>query len=217
MTESEHAIKTRINEIQDYPTLTDWSRGFCESITVQIEKGSRLSTEQMEVLTRIFKENSPEEIAKLNAWPQEYKATWAQTADILAYYYERTPYFRELVKDIQNEITPSRYSFMKMVGNPYAQKIIAESKKQPRFKVGDYMLGNASCQTQHLVPVDSGRLGTRVYKDFRTRGGFVVAITNYIVSAAKGSKRYKILPVGSTVTFWVEERHIKKAPKPKNL
>ena len=98
MTESEHAIKARINEIQDYPTLTDWSRGFCESIVEQIDRGRKLSTKQMEVLIRVFKENNPEEIAKLKAWPQEYKANWEQTADILAYYYERTPYLLKTPK-----------------------------------------------------------------------------------------------------------------------
>lgn len=213
---TERAIKARISEIQDYPTLTQWSRGFCESIVDQIDRGRRLSEKQMEVLTRIFNENTPEQVAKLNAWPEEYNKNWSQWADVLAYYYQHNPpYFRDLVSDIQNGVVPPRHAFMKMVSNKFAQKVIAEAKKQPKYKIGDYMLGNAACTSRDLTAVDSGRLGPRALKDFRLRGGFVMAITNYVVSAAKGSKRYKILPVGSTVAFWVEERRLKKAPKPK--
>jgi len=209
------AIIAKINEIQSYPTLTDWSRGFCESITVQIEKGSKLSAKQMEVLTKIFNENSEEEVSKLENWSSDYEIKYAQTGTILAGYYESTPYFRDVVSDIKSGKVPDRRSFLKMLDNKYAHKVIEESQRPAKYSIGDYMLGNAACSHQHLTAVDSGRLGRHIYNDFRQRGGFVVGISSLIKSAAKGAKRYKILPIGTTVSFWVEERHMKKAPKPK--
>ena len=202
-------IIAKINEIQDYPTLTDWSRGFCESITEQIEKGRSLSVKQMEVLTKIFNENTEEEVQKLANWPEEYELRYSQTGDLLAFYYQNTPYYRPAVSNILAGNTPERGVFFKMLDNKYAAKIVEESQKRAKYSIGDYVLGNAACQPTHLEAVDSGRLSRHAYNDFRQRGG------SMIKSAAKGAKRYKVLPVGSTVSFWVEERHIKKAPKPK--
>ena len=212
---TEHAIKARIKQIQDYPTFNDWSRGFCESIVDQIDRGRRLSEKQVEVLTRIFNENTEEEVKKLASWPQEYKNSWYDNAEILAFYYGKTPYYQEVVRDIQNGLVPQRHQFHKMLNNKYALKVLTEAKKSSKFNLGDYVVGNAGCQTNHLFAADSGRLSHHVFKDFKRRGGFVIEISNLIQSAAKGAKRYKILPVGSTIAFWVEERRLKKAPKPK--
>jgi hypothetical protein len=212
---TEHAIIEKINQIVDYPTMNDWSRGFCESITDQIERGRKLSEKQMDVLTRIFNENTEEEVKRLENWPEDYELKYYETAKLLANYYQSTPYYRDVVSDIITGRTPQRHSFFKMLNNRYAHKVIEESQRPARFSVGDYVVANASCTIKNLEAVDSARLSHHVFSDFRYRGGFIIGISSMIKSAAKGSKRYKILPLGSTVTFWVEERHLKKAPKPK--
>ncbi len=212
---TERAIKARIKQIQDYPTFNDWSRGFCESIVEQINRGRRLSEKQMEVLTRIFNENTPEQVEKLNAWPEEYQNIWSDKAEILAFYYSKTPYYQQAVQDIQNGLVPQRNQFNKMLNNKYALKVLAEAVRPPRFNLGHCVAGNASCDPQDLSTDDSGRLSRHVYSDFKARGGFIIEISRLITSAARGAKRYKILPMGSTITFWVEERHLKNAPRPK--
>ena len=42
-----------------------------------------------------------------------------------------------------------------------------------------------------------------------SRGAFIIESTELIVSAAAGAKTYKILPIGATMPFIVEERYIK--------
>jgi hypothetical protein len=49
--------------------------------------------------------------------------------------------------------------------------------------------------------------------NFRQRGGVIIGIDDKIVSAAKGSKRYIVLPFGSIKTYYVEERFLKIKPK----
>ena len=51
--------------------------------------------------------------------------------------------------------------------------------------------------------------------NFKSRGGIIIGIDDKIVSAAKGAKRYLVLPFGSVETYWVEERYLKKKPKAK--
>lgn len=212
---TEHAIIEKISQIADYPTMNEWSRGFCESITEQIERGRKLSEKQMDVLTRIFNENTEEEVKKLEHWAEDYELKYYEVAKLLANYYQSKPYFRDVVNDIVSGKTPDRRSFFNMVNNKYAHKVIEESQRPAKYSVGGYVVANASCDHRRLEAVDSARLGRHVFSDFRLRGGFIVGISSMLKSAAKGSKRYKILPLGSTVTFWVEERFLKNAPKPK--
>ena len=209
------AIKTRIKQIQGYPTLNDWSRGFCESIVEQIDRGRHLSEKQIEVLTRIFNENTEDAVKALASWPDEYRNSWYANAEILAFYYNTTPYYGRVVNDILSGRVPQKNHFFKMLDNKYAIKVLTEAKKPSKFVIGDYIVANAACSRQDLSAADSGRLSTQVFNDFKRRGGFVIEISSLIVSAAKGAKRYKILPIGSTISFWVEERRLKKAPKPK--
>jgi len=212
---TEHAIIEKINQIVDYPTMNDWSRGFCESITEQIERGRKLSEKQMDVLTRIFNENTEEEVKRLENWSEDYQLKYYDIAMLLANYYQTTPYYKGVVNDVLGGRTPDRYSFFKMLNNKYAHKVIEESQRPAKYSVSDYVVANASCDSRKLEAVDSARLSHHVFNDFRLRGGFIVGVSSMIKSAAKGAKRYKILPLGSTVTFWVEERYLKKAPKPK--
>ncbi len=48
-------------------------------------------------------------------------------------------------------------------------------------------------------------------ENFKKRGGFVLEICDEIHSAAKGAKRYKLLPVGETNPVIVEERYLKRS------
>mgnify|MGYP003672595766 FL=1 len=55
----------------------------------------------------------------------------------------------------------------------------------------------------------------KIIRNFKKRGGFVVAVLPDIRSAAKGAKRYKLLPIGETTPIIVEERFLKAAKKKK--
>jgi hypothetical protein len=52
----------------------------------------------------------------------------------------------------------------------------------------------------------------------KTNGRPCVVMTNEldIITASKGNRRYRLLPVGSTQTFEIQEKHIKSFKLPKN-
>ena len=194
----------KIQEIQTLPTFDDWSRGFCESIMDQMNRGRKLSEKQMQTLTNIFAQNSPEEVEKYNQWQTTYKQVWAEKAMVLCYYYEsqRVPYFSKVRDDIMLGRTPARHSFMKMVSNKFAAKVLAEWSKEPRYSVG----------TSVIVRETVARKGG----DARLQKGGVILTTNEpIVTSASGSKRYKVLPYGSAEPISIEERYIKLYRKPR--
>ena len=194
----------KIQEIEEQPTFDDWSRGFCESIREQLNRGRKLSEKQMQTLTNIFARNSPEEVEKHAQWQTTYKQVWAEKAMVLCYYYEsqRVPYFSKVRDDIMLGRTPARHSFMKMVTNKFAAKVLAEWSKEPRYPVGTSVIVRET--------VARHRLGVRLQK-----GGVVLTTDEPIVNSASGSKCYKVLPYGSAEPILVEERHIKLYRKPR--
>jgi len=52
-----------------------------------------------------------------------------------------------------------------------------------------------------------------IIQNFKKRGGFVIETCKNIRCAAKGAKRYKLLPIGETISIIVEERFLKAAKK----
>tara|TARA_E500000331_G_scaffold342193_1_gene375489 strand:- start:890 stop:1510 length:621 start_codon:yes stop_codon:yes gene_type:complete len=194
----------KIQEIQTLPTFDDWSRGYCESIMEQLNRGRRLTDKQMQALTNIFARNSPEEVEKHAQWQTTYKQVWAEKAVVLCCYYEKqgVPYFSNVRSDVAGDRVPARHSFMKMVTNKYAAKVLAEWSKEPRYTVG----------TSVIVRDTVSRTGG----DGRLqKGGVVLTSNEVIISAASGSKRYKVLPYGSAEPILVEERYIKLYRKPR--
>jgi hypothetical protein len=56
-----------------------------------------------------------------------------------------------------------------------------------------------------------------VRESFKRRGGIILGVDNKIKSAARGAKRYLVLPFGSAETYWCEERYLKIKPKVKKV
>ena len=141
----------------------------------------------------------------------EYNEKWQHTAKILVHYYasQSARYYSNIVAAVENGGVPNRSSFLKMVNNKYAKRVMSESTKTPKFNNGTHIVPSARCSTQSMQPVDKGRLNYEQFEQFRTHGGFVMGVSELVVSAARGAKRYKVLPIGSTVPFWIEERYVK--------
>ena len=62
---------------------------------------------------------------------------------------------------------------------------------------------------------NTGHVSGNEKRNFKARGGIIIDVDDKIHSAAKGAKRYLVLPFGSTETYWVEERFLKKKAKVK--
>ena len=204
-------ILIEIERIYDLPTMSDWGRGFCDSIGDQIRSRRKLSDRQAEVMHKIFSENSERSLKDFKAWGAEYARTWKEDAKVLAAYYKQTGYYSRLADTILRDSIPSQSSFLKMYNNKYAKKVLTESKKIPKFKVGAHVAANSKCARGHVRPIGAVSLSYGCYKNFKKRGGIIIKTSTLVYTAARGAKRYKILPIGSVEVFWIEERFIKKA------
>ena len=221
---TDQQIFDRLGAIKGLPTCSQWADGFADSIRDQITKGRTLSDRQKATCHKILKENSKEANRELANWESEYNMHHKKKAIQIATYYKAQTggYFGALVASILADQVPPRGKYLKMRNNKYAKKVLAEIERKPRFSTEDHIEPNSKFQTGYSFkhPMMSGRNGdTYVTGDeksnFKARGGIIIDVDDKVVSAAKGAKRYLVLPFGSANTYWVEERYLKKKAKVK--
>ena len=185
--------------------LEQRDRGFVESIRNQYTRWGNISEKQTNATMSIFEKYSPEGQAKRDKWIKEYRTEHQKDATIVAQYYKANPpYFQALVVNILNDenFVPTKRQFNKLVKNKYAAKIIANTYAEPKYKVDDVIEARKSI----------GLYSNGKYEFAAGQRGFIIKVNSApVISAAKGSKRYLILPVGSAAPLHVEEREIKKA------
>ncbi len=221
---TDQQIFDRLGVIKGLPTCSQWALGFADSIRDQIITGRTLSDRQKAACRKILEENSKEAQAQLANWASEYKMHHKKEANQLATYYKHQSggYFGALVASILADQVPPRGKYLKMRNNKFAKKVLAEIERKPRFSTEDHIEPNSKFQTGYAFkhPMMSGRKGESYVSgdeksNFKARGGIIIDIDDKIHSAAKGAKRYLVLPFGSANTYWVEERFLKKKAKVK--
>ena len=221
---TDQQIFDRLGAIKGLPTCSQWAEGFADSIREQIGKGWTLTPAQKKACNKIFKDNSEEAQAQLANWESEYEKHHKQEAIKLATYYKHQSggYFGDLVMVILADKVPNRRGYLKMRNNKYAKKVLVEIERKPRFSTDDHIIPNSKFQDGYsfsasMMMTRDGRswVTSEEKANFKTRGGIIIGIDDKICSAAKGAKRYLVLPFGSIETYWVEERYLKKKPKAK--
>jgi len=208
-------IKTALTAVGQSPIASEWAKGFSISIIEQMNKGRKLSEKQMFHVNKIIEQNSESALAEAAEWESIYREKYEKDAKYLAGYYLTTSYFRSIVNSIVSGEVPSRRGFLKMYGNKYAKKILAEREKPARFDARTHVVGNSKYRQDKLIWTENSggdwRLRSEAAKKFDRHGGFIVGVDKTIRSAAKGNKVYKILPVAGKMILYVEERFLKKA------
>lgn len=221
---TDQQIYNRLGAIKGLPTCTQWAAGFADSIRDQISKGRTLSDRQKATCRKILDENSKEAQVQLANWASEYKMHHKREANQLATYYKHQSggYFGDLVRTILADEVPARRKYLKMRNNKFAKKVLAEIERKPRFSTEDHIIPNSkfqdgySYQNAMMASRDGKSWVTSEEKtNFKNRGGIIIGVDGKIVSAAKGAKRYLVLPFSSVETYYVEERYLKKKPAPK--
>jgi len=220
---TDQQIYDRLGKIKGLPTCSQWAAGFSESIREQIDKGRTLSDRQKVVCIKILKENNEEAQKSLANWESEYNTNHKKKAIQLAQYYNAQSggYFGDLVKVIQAGEVPPRGKYLKMRNNKYAKKVLAELERSPRFGSDDHIIPNSkfingySFNHSMMMARDGSYVAPDERTNFKRRGGVILGVDDKILSAAKGSKRYLVLPFGSANTYWVEERFLKLKKKGK--
>ncbi len=196
-----------------------WDRGFLESILEQLSKGRELSIKQKQTLGKVLARNSMEDQKKHDNWETEYRENYQQSAQVLARYHSRQPYYRPMAADILAGEVPQRYKFLRMYNNKYSKKVLSAHEADAKFAVSDHVLPRANMSGYKDVELATGNvsyeLRSGAVSRFKKHGGFVLQVQPEIYSHAKGSKRYRILPVGATIPLIIEERYLKRSRKSK--
>ena len=107
--------------------ISDWERGFLESVVDQWDRKRSLSYKQMETLESIYGKYDEETIAKQNAWESAWDDEKKKTAKVVAeYYIANPPYFSDVANKIMNDpsFIPPEKQYRKMTENKYAQRVL---------------------------------------------------------------------------------------------
>jgi hypothetical protein len=208
------SIQKKIEETLNRSVCGGWDRGFLESILDQIAKGRDLSVKQKQTMGKVLARNSEEDQAKHISWESVYEAEHKSNALILASYHVQQPYYKPMAQDILSDRIPERSKFLRMYDNKYSKKVLSQYAAPAKYELGDYLQPRARFDPHKNIEIAGYDLMWSAKKalvgNFSTKGGFVLKVCREIHSAAKGSKRYKILPIGTTTPIIVEERFLKK-------
>ena len=201
---------TQIEKSLTLSVCRGWDREFLESILLQIERGRSLSSKQRETLTKVLLRNGEEAQTLHDEWEHEYEKSHRKIAKVVAAYYTSTPYYTAMAKEILLDKIPERLSFLRMMDNKYAQKILNEYEAPARFSTGNHVTGRSMLNSTRVEFADiDWHIRKETFMKFMKNGGFVMEVCSAIHSAAKGAKRYRILPIGATIPIVVEERFLK--------
>jgi hypothetical protein len=180
--------------------LSDWDRGFLESVYKQTARKSALSPKQQEMLSKIEEKCSEDAVDSHEEWVQGWDKQKKKIATICAQYYmDGGMYFLRLANRVlfDPDFIPSEKAFKKMCSNKYAKKILVAALEDPKYPAGTtvsfrssyYNSKNALLKyTPGLVIEAGGKLR--------------------VVSPVKGGKPYLVLPFGAKEMVRCEERHL---------
>ena len=182
--------------------LTDWQRGFIESVADQYKRRDYLSDAQHATIDKIVALHSPEAIKARNDWRSSYDEEKRALARQAAEYYTKgRMYFQGVSHKILNDpaYIPTEKCFNKMTQNKYVQRYLAQLEAGPAFAKGQLV----RFRRNNLV---------RRYVGYRYAGTLaVVCHVGDQVSATKGSRSYQVLPIGQVKPLAAEERFLMRS------
>lgn len=195
-------IPARLSALTENPDVPQNTKDFLQSLTGAYEKYDGLTTRQYEAMEKVEKRFSVEKIAERKAWAGEYTDERRKIAKICAeYYLANPPYFRDLADKILNDtdFVPTERQYRALCENKFAKKVLTATTAEAKFAKGTMVMGRSTAsraiRNKHVVIIDVDAAPVK--------------------SAAKGTKVYRVLPVGSPTTILVEERDLKNARRKK--
>jgi len=196
------ALKARIEALRDNPHVDDWTRNFSTSILEGFNKYGGLTQRQFDIFVKNEQKFSAAALASSATWKASYGDPERKIAKICASFYKANPpYFSDLADRVLTDpdFVPTEKAYKAMCGNKYAAKVLAGVHGPPLFKDGAVV--------ELRVPARSPGLKTFFVAGWR--GIVIQSDASPVTSAAKGAKKYKVLPFGGTKMVTVEERQLK--------
>jgi len=183
-------------------SMTPWERNFMGSLLGSAKKWGRLTAKQHEVFQRIETKTDPAFQAAKNAWAQGWTSEKRQRLVFAAGYYKANPpYFGDVAERILNDsnYVPSEKLYRKMVENKYVQRAMSNAEAAPLYEVGT------------MVTVRDSQSASGHVRGLRGQDVLVVDVEKTVLDATKGSRTYKVLPVGAPQVLDIQERWLKKS------
>jgi len=183
---------------------SSWDASFVESL-IQQEASRDLSARQIEILGEIEGRHTDELLAERLAWANGgYGELERERLRVACNYYRTTGYYSTITSRYatEDDYVPTKDEYDRLVDNKYSRKVIAAHEAAPKYAAGSLVEIRATAPSVRRRQSDGTMMKVGV-------ACVVIGTSEPIISAAKGCKRYKVLPVGSTQTYLVEERDVK--------
>ena len=186
--------------------VTDYERGVMESMLQQWTRRCHLSDKQISFYKKIAANYTENALMAKKAWEESFSEKNKEDLRIIAGYYKaQGTYFMALAEKVLSDknYIPNSAQYKKMCENKYAEKVLNEHYREPKYEVGK------------IVYVCSA--APHSYKSRFARGGIILqANAGPITAACKGAKKYLVLPIGEAHGHVLEERWL-KSRKPRGL
>jgi len=194
----------RTRRLRDKADLSSNVLSFVRSLALSYKRNDGITEKQYQAFMKVEQDYFDSIIESRDPnWVENYDAEKREKAKIIAeYYVQNPPWYGDVSHKILtiDDFIPPEPQYNKMIENSYSEKVLASHYSEPKFKVGDYV----SLRKQHKSGIE--RMDDGIFA--------VLQVAPEAVStAAKGTKKYKILPMNSVETYIVEERWLKKATK----
>jgi hypothetical protein len=194
----------RTRRLRDKADLSSNVLSFIRSLALSYKRNDGITEKQYQAFTKVEQDYFDSIIASRDPnWVENYDDSKRERAKIVAeYYVQNPPWYGDASHKIltMDDFIPPEPQYVKMTENNYSEKVLASHYAEPRFQVGDYV----SLRKKHKSGIE--------YMDKSVFAVLQVA-PEPVSSAAKGTKKYKVLPMNSVETYVVEERWLKKATK----
>jgi len=188
--------------------ITNYERTVLQSMLDQANRRGNLSKKQVKFYNSIASNYTENALAEKREWEAGFVGKKLDDLMIIARYYKaQGSYFLALVEKILSDDSyiPNKSQYRKLCENKYAQKVLTEHYKEPKFEVG---------QQVYLVSKAPHRYAMR---QTLQRGGIILrANAGPIENSCKGAKKYLVLPIGDPHGVVVEERWLKSRRDKKN-
>ena len=200
----------QVEKLIGHNLLSQWEKGFIESVNDQMKRGRTLSSNQERVVNRCIEKTTPEKVAEREEWAKEYRAKHRETALLCARYYKEQGYFHNMVQNLMDkeDFVPSRENYTKMCENKYAKRVIENSNAPFQFGLGDLAQVRKTITHNHLSPAH----GSEVFHHMKMRNQAVIIIDQR--DPMEKPDQYKVvccsLVANPAIRFWCEERKLKK-------
>ena len=215
MSDLSNKLKT-INENKDL--ISNWEKGFVESVTAQYEQKGRLSERQVAILDKVFKKASPDARAERQKWADSWTEEKKTVLALIANYYKHAGYFSNMVKKVEDnpDYIPTKNEYEKFCENKWALKVRKNEKVAPLWTVGQFAKIRLNAQKFYTRPTnDTGEMkisGKYAYSSkYRSLLDKDVIVLGYLNRPDTKKWVHCCLAINPTETFVIREDDLKKS------